>query len=238
MSRPPIPALSLPDLARRFSWPATPAARNPGWAAWDTEKDDALILRYIYQNHQPRRHLEFGTWQGFGTCLCLESCAATVWTINLPDGEAKADGTWAYGERASPTKRRPPPPARSPSIMAKMRPGRAPIIALMPGVISAGSTGKRAWGTASVRFTATAASGTPRPTRRDFSTAFSSTATTRPRWSSATRARPCRCCARAASCSGTTSAPTPTSSPVQRRCRASPPPSNPCGRNFRSSSPR
>ena len=34
-----------------------------------------------------------------GDDACLESCAATVWTINLPDGEARPDGTWAYGER-------------------------------------------------------------------------------------------------------------------------------------------
>jgi len=108
MSRPPIPAVSLPDLARRFGWPAAPVASNPGWAAWNTEKDDALILRYLYQNHLPRRHLEFGTWQGFGTCLCLESCAATVWTLNLPDGEAKADGSWAYGERVTDEAKSPP----------------------------------------------------------------------------------------------------------------------------------
>ena len=63
------------------------------------EGDDAPILRFIYQAHQPRRHLEFGTWQGWGTSLCLESCAATVWTMNLPDGESRSDGTWAYGER-------------------------------------------------------------------------------------------------------------------------------------------
>lgn len=99
MSRSLLPALALPDLACRLQWPAPPTARNPGWAAWNTQVDDALILRYLYQQHQPRRHLEFGTWQGFGTCLCLESCAATVWTLNLPDGETKADGSWAYGER-------------------------------------------------------------------------------------------------------------------------------------------
>lgn len=63
------------------------------------ERDDGPIFRFIYQHFQPRRHLEFGTWQGFGTCLCLESCAATVWTLNLPDGESKSDGSWAYGER-------------------------------------------------------------------------------------------------------------------------------------------
>jgi predicted O-methyltransferase YrrM len=108
MISPGLPALRLPDLARHFQWPAPPAARNPGWAAWNTEVDDALILRYLYQHHQPRRHLEFGTWQGFGTCLCLESCAATVWTLNLPDGEAKADGSWAYGERVIDESQSPP----------------------------------------------------------------------------------------------------------------------------------
>ncbi len=66
---------------------------------WKMEEDDAPILRFLYDAHQPRRHLEFGTWQGWGTSLCLESCAATVWTINLPEGEARPDGTWAYGER-------------------------------------------------------------------------------------------------------------------------------------------
>ena len=58
-------------------------------------------FNFLYQAHQPRRHLEFGTWQGWGTSLCLESCAATVWTINLPDGETRSDGTWAYGERVT-----------------------------------------------------------------------------------------------------------------------------------------
>ena len=108
MSRPSLPALSLPDLGRQLGWPAAPVAPHPGWATWNTEKDDGMILRYLYQNHRPRRHLEFGTWQGFGTCLCLESCAATVWTLNLPDGEAKPDGSWAYGERVLDESKFPP----------------------------------------------------------------------------------------------------------------------------------
>lgn len=63
------------------------------------EEDDAPILRYLYRALRPRRHLEFGTWQGAGTLLCLESCEAAVWTINLPEGEAApegADGSWSY----------------------------------------------------------------------------------------------------------------------------------------------
>jgi len=49
--------------------------------------DDAPIFRYIFHNIAPDRHLEFGTWEGFGTLLCLEETDATVWTINLPFGE-------------------------------------------------------------------------------------------------------------------------------------------------------
>jgi len=68
---------------------------------WEVERDDAPIFQFLYQAHKPRCHLEFGTWQGWGASLCLESCAATVWTINLPDGENRSDGTWAYGERVT-----------------------------------------------------------------------------------------------------------------------------------------
>lgn len=66
---------------------------------WKMEEDDAPILTFLYGAHRPRRHLEFGTWQGWGAVLCLESCDATIWTINLPDGEVRPDGTWAYGHR-------------------------------------------------------------------------------------------------------------------------------------------
>jgi len=76
--------------------------------AWSTERDEPEIFRYLYRSFRPQRHLEFGTWQGFGTCLCLESCDATVWTLNLPDGEAKADGSWAYGERVIDESKAPP----------------------------------------------------------------------------------------------------------------------------------
>jgi predicted O-methyltransferase YrrM len=94
-------ALPLTKLGKLFS----PARKLPPDAStkrldeWKMEDDDAPIFRYLYQAHRPRRHLEFGTWQGWGTALCLESCSATVWTINLPEGESRPDGTWAYGER-------------------------------------------------------------------------------------------------------------------------------------------
>lgn len=63
---------------------------------WRMEENDSPILRYLWRCARPRRHLEFGTWQGRGALDCLESCDATVWTINLREGEADAQGRWAY----------------------------------------------------------------------------------------------------------------------------------------------
>ncbi|MBI2813933.1 MAG: class I SAM-dependent methyltransferase [Opitutae bacterium] len=98
----PVPHLPLAELGRLLQCDTPPpSASTQTLAGWKMERDDAPIFSYLYRQHQPRRHLEFGTWQGFGTCLCLESCAATVWTLNLPDGEAKFDGSWAYGERVT-----------------------------------------------------------------------------------------------------------------------------------------
>ena len=65
---------------------------------WKMEIDDAPIFRYLYRNFRPRRHLEFGTWQGTGVLYCLEECDATVWTINLLEGEKQQDGSRIYGE--------------------------------------------------------------------------------------------------------------------------------------------
>lgn len=62
---------------------------------WKMEIDDGPILRYLYRHLRPRRHLEFGTWEGAGACLCLEECDAHVWTINLPEGEI-VDGRPVY----------------------------------------------------------------------------------------------------------------------------------------------
>jgi hypothetical protein len=63
---------------------------------WSMEPDDA-VMRYIFRNLRPLRHLEFGTWVGDGVLRCVEECDATVWTINVFEGESKPDGTWAYG---------------------------------------------------------------------------------------------------------------------------------------------
>lgn len=71
-------------------------------ADWRGEIDDAAILSQVYRQWSPRRHLEFGTWKGDGTVLCLKNCDATVWTVNLWDGEIHADGEneggWCYAE--------------------------------------------------------------------------------------------------------------------------------------------
>ena len=83
-------ALVLPPV-----WRGTPIA---DW----TMVADGQLLRQIFRRVQPKRHLEFGTWMGDGVVRCLEECDATVWTINLLEGESREDGGWAYGERAKP----------------------------------------------------------------------------------------------------------------------------------------
>lgn len=65
-------------------------------SAWKMEIDDMPIFRYLYRHVRPRRHLEFGTWQGAGVVYCLQECDATVWTLNLPFGESQPNGEPAY----------------------------------------------------------------------------------------------------------------------------------------------
>ena len=102
-------ALPLAKLGELFSTPGKfpPSASTKRLDEWRMEEDDAPIFQFLYQIYGPRRHLEFGTWQGWGTVLCLESCAATVFTLNLPEGESRSDGTWAYGERVTDTSNAP-----------------------------------------------------------------------------------------------------------------------------------
>ena len=61
-------------------------------------RDDGPILAQIIRYLHPLRHLEFGTWQGYGAKLVLENSQATVWSINLLGGERHADGRYAYSE--------------------------------------------------------------------------------------------------------------------------------------------
>jgi hypothetical protein len=71
--------------------------RKRALVEWDTAADD-YIMRYVFRQFRPMRHLEFGTWLGDGVLRCVEECDAGVWTINLLEGETKDDGQWAYGE--------------------------------------------------------------------------------------------------------------------------------------------
>jgi predicted O-methyltransferase YrrM len=79
--------LAFPDQWRRRSL-----------VEWSMEPDDC-VLRYIFRNFRPLRHLEFGTWLGDGVLRCVEECDATVWTINLLEGEQTPAGGWAYAVR-------------------------------------------------------------------------------------------------------------------------------------------
>ena len=70
-----------------------------GLEDFKTEVDEPGIYRYLYRHLAPRRHLEFGTWEGFGTVLCAASCAAEIWTVNLAEGERDAAGAPRYGSQ-------------------------------------------------------------------------------------------------------------------------------------------
>lgn len=96
-----IPIVSVKDLHKKLKF-NTPinypkASLIKPLPEWKMEIDDFPILRYVYRNFQPHRHLEFGTWQGSGVLCCLEECDATVWTINLPHGEKDSKNQPAYG---------------------------------------------------------------------------------------------------------------------------------------------
>jgi predicted O-methyltransferase YrrM len=92
-----VPADRLAEtLGLRAPLSLRPESLAKPFAEWRMEDDDQPILRYLYRERQPRRHLEFGTWTGAGAVYCLSECAATVWTINLPEGEVRTDGTVAY----------------------------------------------------------------------------------------------------------------------------------------------
>jgi len=99
-----IPVVRVQDLHLELGFPDPidyPAASlAKPLTQWKMEVDDAPIFRYLYRHLRPARHLEFGTWQGTGAVYVLEECGATVWTINLPNGERRADGSEQYGHDA------------------------------------------------------------------------------------------------------------------------------------------
>lgn len=87
----------LGDRVPAIQW--TESTNLPAPPAYD-DLNDARVLRYFFRNFRPNRHLEFGTWKGNGVRRVLEESAhASVWTINVWEGEDKPDGTWAYGEK-------------------------------------------------------------------------------------------------------------------------------------------
>lgn len=105
------PEIASADLPRRLGF-AQPlirpaASMEKPLSAWQMELDDAPIFRYIYRSFRPARHLEFGTWEGTGALYCLEECDATVWTINLLEGELKNDGNWSYSQKIASSERPP-----------------------------------------------------------------------------------------------------------------------------------
>lgn len=97
-----LQATLLTSIHERFHW--TERAKSPVEGEHCSLDDksiialDDYILRYIYRNFAPRRHLEFGTWRGEGSLRCLQECDATVWTINLFEGESSPSGVPAYWE--------------------------------------------------------------------------------------------------------------------------------------------
>lgn len=94
----PVATVDLAGLPGRLGLAAQglPAASAKPLHEWKMEEDDAPILAWLYGRLRPRRHLEFGTWEGFGACLCLDHCNATVWSLNLWEGEAAENGDWRY----------------------------------------------------------------------------------------------------------------------------------------------
>ena len=65
-------------------------------AEFKTEIHEAAIYAYIYEQARPKRHLEFGTWEGLGATLCARNCEAEIWTVNLPEGEKDEAGKPVY----------------------------------------------------------------------------------------------------------------------------------------------
>jgi predicted O-methyltransferase YrrM len=76
------------------AWP--PPGQHKPLEGWKMEADDAPILAWLWRQSRPRRHLEFGTWEGLGATLVGQNTDAEIWTINLPEGEAGADGDSLY----------------------------------------------------------------------------------------------------------------------------------------------
>jgi hypothetical protein len=99
----PIETVAVDHLNDVFGWTNAidfPAKfRTLPLTGWVMDADD-VILRHVFRNFRPARHLEFGTWLGDGVVRCVEECDATVWTVNLPGGETRENGQWTYAALA------------------------------------------------------------------------------------------------------------------------------------------
>jgi len=99
----PVTTIQSDSLAKRFMGRGMDKDSSLLAAApltdWNMARDDGPILAKIIRWVAPRRHLEFGTWKSFGACLVMDNSSTTGWTIKLPFGEYKSDGSWAYSER-------------------------------------------------------------------------------------------------------------------------------------------
>ncbi len=123
---PPIPAVTLDRLHERlgFDQPLCPTGTgDTSMLDRAMDGDDTAILCYIFRHLSPKRHLEFGTWLGTGALCCLTECDATVWTLNLPEGEKHPGGTWAYPASVLKKDQR---PAWLQEIIGDGRPSRFP----------------------------------------------------------------------------------------------------------------
>jgi len=98
-----VSSVRIDELPSLFYSQAVPPKRNylRDPIFFRMEREDAPILTWLYQEIRPERHLEFGTWEGFGTTLCLKACLADVWTVNLARGE-DVRGLSAYPESREP----------------------------------------------------------------------------------------------------------------------------------------
>ncbi len=95
-----IDVVPITELHRAFGFPRpfVPEIKvyRHTLAEFKTQIDESAIFSYIYGQAKPKRHLEFGTWEGFGVVLCAKSSDAEIWTINLPHGETDAAGNALY----------------------------------------------------------------------------------------------------------------------------------------------
>lgn len=96
-----VDTAALPSVLGVTGDAAPPVAEDKALADWKMETDDAPILEYLWRTVAPRRHLEFGTWEGFGAALIARVTDAEIWTLNLPEGETDADGETLYSSTDS-----------------------------------------------------------------------------------------------------------------------------------------